>query len=187
VISFPEDPVDWFTRIGTTGARIGVELSPVGPAWSKHLQTQNGLPIGGDATGPILGIEENLLVSGAIPWTGWHSEITTTGFVWWTGGQFVPVPSLLANGLPVQVTFAMSGQSLDLTFPPLVPGTTVTLFQKFGWPQDISFAGTIELRQFSVPEPASVLGLSALFPVSHRRRHLARKNNFRSGYHHLPG
>jgi hypothetical protein len=117
VASIPEDPTDWSTRIGTAAAPIGVQLDPSGPVWSKHFQTQNGRPIGGGVTGPIVGIEENLLVGGSISWTGWHSDLATGGFIWYTGpGGTLPPFRLRVNDLPVPVTFAITGSSLDVSF-----------------------------------------------------------------------
>lgn len=165
-------PPSWRTIIGTMIDPISVELDPAGPAWVKHLQTQDMAPIN-----PISGIivaHEYLMVGGSRPWTGLHMEINTDGFIWFPYSTF-PDPSpmfkMLADGLPVPFTIQLDGGKLDVSFPPLTPGTTVTIEQKFAWwIQDTPFTGSIEMREYPVPEPASLVGLGLLFLISQRRR-----------------
>jgi len=167
VASFPEDPIDWAATIGSTSAPIEVELDPGGPAWGKHLQTENGSSI--TATYGVVRIEENLVVSGSAPWAGWHSEIVTDGFVWYTGG-WSPTFTIMAGGALITADVRISGAGLDATFPALSPGTPVRLFQKFVWSQETPFDGVIDVCQYPVPEPTSLLSLTTLFFVSYRKR-----------------
>lgn len=167
VASIPEDHIDWATIIGSAAVPVGVELDPTGPAWTKHFQTENGSLI--TVTNGVVWIAENLLVSGSVPWTGWHSEIVTDGFVWYAGGSS-PTFALIVGGTPIAVTVQTSGSSLDATFPALLPGTPVRLYQKFAWSQETPFDGVIDMCQYPVPEPISLVSLAALFFVSYRKR-----------------
>jgi hypothetical protein len=186
VFYIPEDPINWATTIGTVSAPVRVSLDPAGPPWVKHLQTENDTPIG-ERTGPIVGIEENLMVGGSISWTGWHSDLATSGFIWYTGpGGTLPPFRLRVNDVPVPVTFAINGSSLDVSFPPIAPGSTVNIVQKFGWPHPIPFIGTIEMHQYPTPEPHSALGAMFLLLVLHRRRCHAATNSFRRRDRNLP-
>jgi hypothetical protein len=167
----------WRTVIGTPSDPVFVELDPTGPVWLKHLTTQDDAPI--SYYGQVVRLEENLLVGGSLPWTGWHSQADTEGFrshYWtplWPPYQAVPAFTIRADGSNVPADISMSNTGYDITFPALQPGTNVTIIQEFVWSdQAMPFTGTIQMHQYPTPEPATLAftALTGLFITRRRSR-----------------
>jgi hypothetical protein len=157
----------WNATIGTGDLPVPVALDPTGPAWGKHFQTLDNSPI--DVYNGILSLNETLTVSGSEAWTGWHAEFITPGFIWLDTPPYSAL-AILANGSLLPLTYGITGAGIDATFAPLVPGTRVELFLKFAWPDTTAFTGSIDMRQYPVPEPLSLLGFTFFFLILGKRR-----------------
>jgi hypothetical protein len=146
----------WSGFVGSTTSYTPVELDPVGPAWTKHLQTNDGSPIA--ATVARIAVVERLHVTGPYPWTGWHSELDP-GFRW-NGVLDVtmqPPFAMTVNGVTSFGNYHVSGSTLDVTFPAISPGTDVTLGFMFGWSDSVPFTGSLQMREYPTPEPATLI------------------------------
>jgi hypothetical protein len=162
----------WESIIGTPSNPVFVELDPTGPVWLKHLTTQDAASI--SYLDGVVRVEENLLVGGGLSWTGWHTQVDTEGFrsrYWIWFPQVGPAFTIVANGSAVPANITMLDTGYDVTFPPLQPGTNVTIVQEFVWSdQAMPFTGTIQMHQYPTPEPATLafLALAGLFFTRHR-------------------
>lgn len=172
----------WQGGVGSLAVPVGVGLDPNGPAWTKHLQTQNGEPLASLATS--IQFWEILLVTGDETWTGWHAELAP-GFKWHTGGLgiFSPAPVVaiiddLNNSLPVNYQLSESASKLDFTFPAVAPGAKVGFQFAFYRSEPTPFVGTFEMRQYPTPEPATLILIGAAGAFITRRR-LARREQIR--------
>ncbi len=152
---FPDELTTWASSIGTSASPVSVELDPAGPVWVKHFQTQTGEPI--TRMGTSIRLLETLVVGGSTEWSGWHTELPS-GFQWPTSTGFFPPPPIEAtvSGVPLPLTYTVSGTSLDSILPPAMPGTQVTFRFAFFWTDPTPLSAPFEIREYPTPEPTTV-------------------------------
>lgn len=163
----PEGPTVWETLIGSTHARIGVGLDPLGPAWLKHLQRSG--PAGSFEPQHFVSIYEHLVISGQQSWTGWTQEIDAPGFEWRLSGPYVEPTTILANGaVPSGLNIETTGSTLQFTFDPLPPGTQIDIITglRYG---DALLPDSFDVQQFPVPEPTTLFGFLVLITLIRRK------------------
>ncbi len=169
IYTTPEEPLEWGARVGSWGNPIGVELDPFGPVWSKGFNTNTGEPI---LPGERIAISETLLVQGARPWTGWGARILTDGFAWYDSGGF-PAFTVLRNdgsGSPVPgLSVQYIGPAAIGVFNPLMAGASVQVFETVIYTGTQPFSGTLQLEQFPIPEPSTLLSFVLLALLLRRR------------------
>ena len=150
------------------GSPVDVSLDPNAGPWIKHL---NGLPgqqgFSADDTGytaPVsFHLVEHLVIGGTLNWADWHEEIVTAGWIW--GSAFFDIPINPAPGYNVNYTdqvWPLHGGAVDMTFDPLAPGTQVTITKDLIWVGDPNvignlFFGTVTIREWPTPEPATAM------------------------------
>jgi hypothetical protein len=166
----PNPPMGW-DILGP----VPVVLDPNGPVWSKvFTDPSGGAPTG--TAGTIYPVHEQLVVSGTLPWTDWHEEITSIGWQWQPGAS-----QILANGIPVGGFSAVYtpagtsfGGSVDFFFNSLAPGTVVDIFKTLEFAGQVGTfnTGTIGIHEYPTPEP-STIGLLALGGLALLRRRAA--------------
>lgn len=172
--SQPTGATEWEVHVGTTHARMEVDLDPAGPTWLKYLY-RNGPP-GSLLPEHRVYLYEHLTISGERSWTAWNQEVEAPGFEWKKGFPF-PDAALLANGtVPSGLSIQTSGSILQFTFDPLPPGTHIDVFSGLLF-HGADLPDSFDLRQYPVPEPAGALlaGVAAIALVAVRKPKLDRE------------
>jgi hypothetical protein len=155
----PENPLQWWAFVGSPENPLAVELDPVGPTWMADFGVEQGNAI---SSNEISLIDERLLIQGGLPWTGWQMEILTSHFDWstqWLSPAFdVRVNNIRVSGLNVELL----GPVARVSFDPLPPGTAVQIKARIAYEGTAVFTDPLQVEQFPIPEPATLLGFLML-------------------------
>ncbi len=153
----PEEPWIWGASMGY-GSWIPVSLDPEGTAWGVHLLA----PASGVVTGNHIVLAQYLTIGGHMPWTGWQMDLDTPSMEWVSGhtGSIGETPRILVDGAaPPGLTAALTADSIRFSFDPLPPGAQLTIVNEMIYtPTETDpFRDTVDIRQFPVPEPTTVV------------------------------
>jgi hypothetical protein len=162
-VSVPEDPTYWGAAVGSSSDPVAVALDPLGPVWTKHVQTQPGMTI---LPGHRVLLTEYLTITGEREWTGWQERILTENFAWVDYLTTLRVAGSPAPGLSIDYTppGAPPGSGVAFSFDALTPGTQLEIRTRLVYTGSQPFSGSIVVQEFPTPEPASavLMGLGSL-------------------------
>ena len=159
--------------IGSPLNPFPIDLDPVGPPWTKHIDDPNGLMLNGG----VMELNESIINVGTEPWYDWHEHIQPN-----IPGVFPPFPGIwlnavmTVNGNPIGFNANGFGTpNLDLFnfSQPVLPGDILNIRKQIH-----VFANTtgvpgflMEIQEYPTPEPASaaLIGLGSLALMARRR------------------